>query len=176
MDVELSVARYRTIARLPVRQGAQLKEGSDSFEVTKVLQDPLELTLVAQKGRLQLLILHGLSALEALGFDEPYVLMNQSTGVAVLAKSQSMGRPLVFWGLLGEAGGTYRLQSLLLRFSGKDSEGKSIVLDDSWLAAAQLICLRSQNLGRFTKTLRADFRMNPADWSGEMGDTHALAS
>jgi hypothetical protein len=50
----------------------------------------------------------------------------------------------------------------VLVFRGQKSGEKPIVADDQWLAGAQLVRLETEDLGGFSRSVRAEnFRMKP---------------
>jgi hypothetical protein len=152
-DMEVAVGRFRVVGTTPLRPGARLSVPGASIEVLTVSpgsNDAVDIRVVAvegvRSGRLWAPVL---------------CLQNRARQQAV--KVIQAGYRAGLTGALGMLSIRTGLHGIVLRLPSNElpREGTSLstVIDADWLAGAELVYLDVEDLGTFTRPLRAEFTL-----------------
>jgi len=148
--------RYRVDEAAPLAAGSTVSARQGRLAVHAITPTPEGVIIDLQRvflERNQITPDAGLGG--ALGSSEYLVLRNQARKQAVLAAGETgrrIGHSMLEWFLFGRLGaGTIRLHFLVAR-----AQGGRAALDEGWLKGAELVVMRPEDLGVFTRPLRVE--------------------
>jgi hypothetical protein len=149
--------RYRVDESAPLAIGSTVSARQGRLSVHAITPTSDGVIVDLQRAFLERMQITSDAALaRALGSSEYLVLRNQARRQAMLASGETGRRlrhSLLDWFLFSRFGtGTLRLHYLLPR-----GDGSRAALDEEWLKGAELVVLRPEDLGAFTRPVRVEW-------------------